>query len=61
MKTERKAALVLGAVKGIGKAIALDLLRSGTRVAATWFDWPESLAAMQTTLVPAPRSTGCTR
>lgn len=48
MKTERKAALVLGAVKGIGKAIALDLLRSGTRVAATWFDWPESLAAMQT-------------
>jgi 3-oxoacyl-[acyl-carrier protein] reductase len=47
MKTDTKVALVLGGIKGIGKAIGLDLLRRGTRVAATWFDWPESLPAMQ--------------
>lgn len=47
MNTDRKVALVLGGIKGIGKAIGLDLLRSGTRVVATWFDWPESLAAMR--------------
>jgi 3-oxoacyl-[acyl-carrier protein] reductase len=48
MKANPDVALVLGGIKGIGKAIGLDLLRRGTRVAATWFDWPESLAAMQT-------------
>ena len=47
MKPDKKVALVLGSIKGIGKAIALSLLRRGTRVAATWFDWPESLPAMQ--------------
>ena len=47
MRTNPKVALVLGSIKGIGKAIGLDLLRRGTRVAATWFDWPESLPAMQ--------------
>jgi 3-oxoacyl-[acyl-carrier protein] reductase len=48
MKADAKVALVLGSIKGIGKAISLDLLRRGIRVAATWFDWPESLPAMQT-------------
>ncbi len=47
-KKANKVALVLGSIKGIGKAIALDLLRHGKRVAATWHDWPESLFAMQT-------------
>jgi len=47
MKTDKKVALVLGSIKGIGKAIGLDLLQGGTRVAATWFDWPESLPALQ--------------
>jgi 3-oxoacyl-[acyl-carrier protein] reductase len=47
MKTDPKVALVLGGIKGIGKAIGLDLLRRGIRVAATWHDWPESLAGMQ--------------
>ena len=45
MKTDKKVALVLGSIKGIGKAIGLDLLQGGTRVAATWFDWPESVAS----------------
>lgn len=47
MKTNTNVALVLGSIKGIGKAIGLDLLRRGIRIAATWFDWPESLPAMQ--------------
>jgi 3-oxoacyl-[acyl-carrier protein] reductase len=45
--TNKKTALVLGGIKGIGKAIGLDLLQRGIRVAATWHDWPESLEAMQ--------------
>ncbi len=47
MPSASKVALVLGAIKGIGNAIGLDLLRRGIRVAATWHDWPENLAAMQ--------------
>lgn len=48
MRPEAKVALVLGGIKGIGNAIGLDLLRQGVRVVSTWWDWPESLAAMQT-------------
>lgn len=44
---EQRCAIVLGAVKGIGKAVALDLLKSGIRVAATWHDWEDSFPAMQ--------------
>ena len=47
MKDKDKTALVLGAIKGIGKAICMDLLQRGVRVAATWHDWPESLPAME--------------
>ena len=47
MKDNGRTALVLGAIKGIGKAICMDLLVRGVRVAATWHDWPESLAAME--------------
>ena len=47
MKNNARVALVLGAIKGIGKAISLNLLHSGIRVAGTWYDWPESLAAME--------------
>lgn len=47
MPENSKVALVLGAVKGIGKAIALDLLQRKIRVVATWNDWPESRSAME--------------
>ncbi len=43
MEIQSKVALVLGAVKGIGKGIALDLARSGGRVALTYYDWEEHL------------------
>jgi 3-oxoacyl-[acyl-carrier protein] reductase len=42
-----RVALVLGAIKGIGKGIALDLARQGFRVALTYHDWPEALPRLQ--------------
>jgi len=42
-----KVALVLGAVKGIGKGIGLALAKEGMKVALTYYDWEESLAEMQ--------------
>jgi 3-oxoacyl-[acyl-carrier protein] reductase len=47
--TER-VALVLGAIKGIGKGIALDLVRRGYSVALTYHDWVEDLPRLQTDL-----------
>lgn len=42
-----KVALVLGSIKGIGKAVGLDLARSGAKVVYTHYDWPESLASLK--------------
>ncbi len=47
MDFKEKVALVLGSVKGIGKAIGLDLAKSGARVVYTHFDWPEALTDLQ--------------
>ena len=47
MAREERVALVLGAVKGIGKAIGLDLARNGIRTGLNYFDWEASLPAMQ--------------
>lgn len=44
---ERRVALVLGAIKGIGKAIALDLAQSGVRVVLTYYDWQEYFEALK--------------
>lgn len=44
---EPRVALVLGAIKGIGKGIGLDLARQGLRVALTYYDWEEELPGMQ--------------
>ncbi|OQX03297.1 MAG: 3-oxoacyl-ACP reductase [Desulfobacteraceae bacterium IS3] len=46
MNLENKAALVLGAVKGIGKGIGLALANQGAKLALTYFDWEESLEEM---------------
>ncbi len=45
MDLNGKVALVLGAIKGIGKHIGLTLARAGITVAATYFDWEEELDA----------------
>lgn len=38
-----KVALILGAIKGIGKGIALALAREGVQVALNYYDWEEEL------------------
>ena len=43
---EQRVALVLGAVKGIGKEIGLALARKGIRTALTWHDWEDSSESM---------------
>lgn len=43
MTLSGKTALVLGAVKGIGKGIALALAEAGAQVAVTYWDWEEEL------------------
>jgi 3-oxoacyl-[acyl-carrier protein] reductase len=47
MKLKNKVALVLGAIKGIGKGIGLGLAREGVKVALNYFDWPEELDQMK--------------
>lgn len=47
MELYGKVALVLGAVKGIGKAVGLDLAGKGVRIAATYHDWPEAIPGMR--------------
>ena len=43
-----KIALVLGAIKGIGKGIGLSLAEQGVKVALIYHDWEESLDALRT-------------
>lgn len=50
MRLAGKAALVLGAVKGIGRAVAVALAEAGVAVAATHWDWPEELPALEAAL-----------
>ncbi len=42
-----KVALVLGAIKGIGKGIGLSLAEQGVKVALIYHDWEESLDTMR--------------
>ena len=43
MELENRVAIVLGAIKGIGKGIALALANEGVKVVLNYFDWEESL------------------
>jgi len=47
MEIKGKVALVLGAVKGIGKALGLALAREGAVLVLTRHDWQESFEAME--------------
>ncbi len=43
MDIKDKVALVLGAIKGIGKGIGLALANEGIKVALNYFDWEENI------------------
>jgi 3-oxoacyl-[acyl-carrier protein] reductase len=47
MNLNDKVALVLGSIKGIGKAVGLDLASAGATVVYTYHDWPESLDSLR--------------
>ena len=47
MALNGKVALVLGAIKGIGKGIGRALAEKGVKLALTYFDWQEELAALK--------------
>ncbi|MEJ2168875.1 MAG: SDR family NAD(P)-dependent oxidoreductase [Desulfobacterales bacterium] len=47
MELNGKVALVLGAIKGIGKGIGLALAERGVKVALNYFDWREALPNMR--------------
>ncbi len=47
MDLTNKVALVLGSIKGIGKAVGLDLAQAGAKVIYTYHDWPESLPSLE--------------
>ncbi len=47
MDIKGKTALVLGAAKGIGKAIGFALAQKGAKVILTHYDWPEAAQEME--------------
>ena len=47
MEIKGKTALVLGAARGIGKAIAEKLAGENVRLILPWYDWPEDVKALQ--------------
>ena len=47
MKLNGSVALVLGAIKGIGKGIALALANAGAKVVLNYFDWAEELETLK--------------
>ncbi len=55
MNLTDKVALVLGSIKGIGKAVGLDLAKAGAKVVYTYHDWPESLESLKADVASAGR------
>jgi 3-oxoacyl-[acyl-carrier protein] reductase len=55
MELAGKVALVLGGIKGIGRAVALALARAGAAVAVTYFDWEEELDGLRSAMAAVGR------
>lgn len=54
MAVKPRNALVLGASRGIGRAIALALCEEGARIIAPVFDWPEDSQSLASHLASLP-------
>ncbi len=52
MTSTTPVALVLGAIKGIGKRIGIGLAEAGFRVVFNWFDWEDHLSSLVEELAP---------
>lgn len=48
MELNGKTAIVLGGIKGIGKAVGVALAHRGVRLGLTYYDWEDHLASMET-------------
>jgi 3-oxoacyl-[acyl-carrier protein] reductase len=55
MDLDGKVALVLGAIRGLGKGIGLSLARHGVKVALNYFDWEEELEGLKRDLADIGR------
>ncbi|MCP4021618.1 MAG: SDR family oxidoreductase [Desulfobacteraceae bacterium] len=51
MEIKKKVALVLGAVKGIGKGIGLALAKEGASLILTRYDWEDSFKKMESDFI----------
>lgn len=58
MELKGKVALVLGAVKGIGREVGLALAEQGVHLGLTRFDWPESAPEMEAAFAKTCEQTG---
>ncbi len=54
MTRSARHALVLGATRGIGRAVALALAETGVRIIAPYFDWPEDSKSLIDQLAARP-------